>query len=293
MIFAIKPFEIHDGDGIRTTVFFKGCPLKCKWCHNPESFEFQKEILYDDSLCKGCMKCVSLCEANFIKENHHVFKRENCTLCGKCEEICLNGCFEIMGKELSPEEIANQVLKDEIFMKGSGGGVTFSGGEPLLQIDLCISIAKLLKSHDINIAVDTSGYVPRENLCKIIPYTNTFLFDLKAIDEDVHIECTGVSNKLILENLKFIDSLGVPIEIRYPYVPFMNDNQAEKTIEYVNTLKSVKTIKILPYHDFAKRKYVCLGKKYLAEKISPPDTNQILALLKKLNKKSKYKIVVD
>ena len=293
MIFAIKPFEIHDGDGIRTTVFFKGCPLRCEWCHNPESFEFGKEISYDNTLCKNCMKCVSLCDANITRENRHVFVRENCTLCGKCEEVCFADCFEIMGKDLSPEEIADEILKDEIFMKGSGGGVTFSGGEPLMQIELCLAIAKILKKHDINIAIDTSGYVNRENIEKIMPYTDTFLFDIKAIDEDIHINCTGVSNKQILENLRFIDAVGIPIEIRYPFVPNMNDCEAEKIIEYVNTLNSVKAIKLLPYHDFAKRKYSYLGKKYFTESISPPDKERILLLAENLKKKSKYKIIFD
>lgn len=262
MIFAIKPFEIHDGDGIRTTIFFKGCPLRCKWCHNPESFSYKKEMMYDAELCVSCMRCTSLCSANKIKDEKHIYVREDCVLCGKCEDICPKEAFEISGKEFDAQEIANTVLRDEMFMKGSGGGVTFSGGEPLMQVDLCVEIARLLKERDINIAVDTSGFVSREALYKMIPYTDTFLFDIKAIDEDVHLFCTGVSNKQILENIKYVDSLGIPMEIRYPYVPTMNDSEAEAIGQFVRALKNVKAVRVLPYHDYARRKYACLGMDY-------------------------------
>ena len=292
MIFAIKPFEIHDGDGIRTTVFFKGCHLRCKWCHNPESLSFEKEILFDKELCRNCMKCTSLCTANYIINEEHMFTRQDCTLCGKCEDTCPNNAFEIAGKNLSAKDIAQEVLRDEIFMKRSGGGVTFSGGEPLLQFDFCTELAKILKEHEINIAIDTSGYVKRENIDKMIPYTDTFLFDIKAIDEDVHINCTGVSNKLILGNIKYVDSLGIPMEIRYPFVPSMNDNQAEKVTEFVNTLKSVKAIKILPYHNYAERKYTCLNMRYSLTEIPIPTKSEIAVTLEKMRKISNYTISV-
>jgi pyruvate formate lyase activating enzyme len=259
MIFAIKPFEIHDGDGIRTTVFFKGCPLRCKWCHNPESFTVKKEILFDKALCKNCLRCVALCSANSEQSGKHAFEREKCTVCGKCEEICPAGCYEVAGKDMSAEEIASEVIKDEVFMKKSGGGVTFSGGEPLMQVDLCVEIAKLLKQYEINIAIDTSVYASKDAIDKIIPYTDKFLIDIKAIDENVHKECTGVSNKLILENIKYIDSLGKSMEIRYPYVPGFNDGEAEKISEFVKRLKNVTKVVVLAYHNYAASKYKALG----------------------------------
>ena len=259
MIFAIKPFEIHDGDGIRTTVFFKGCPLRCRWCHNPESLSRKPQILFNKDLCVNCMKCTSLCQANISKDNVHYFLRENCTLCRSCESACPREAFEIAGVDRSAEEITKELLHDEIFMKGSGGGVTFSGGEPLLQVDLCIEIAKRLKERDINIAVDTCGYVPRSAFDKIIPYTDTFLYDVKAYDEDAHIRCTGVSNKIILENLRYIDSLGKRIEVRIPYVPGYNDDQMEKIAELLKTLRCVVGVRILPYHNYARSKYEALG----------------------------------
>ena len=262
MIFAIKPFEIHDGDGIRTTVFFKGCPLRCKWCHNPESFSFQTEILYDADLCRHCLACTSLCNANLAKDGTHVFARENCTACGMCEPHCPHRAFEIVGKEMSAEEIAAEVLRDEIFLKESGGGVTFSGGEPLAQVDLCVNVAKILKERGLHLAIDTCGAVPRDAIEKILPYADAFLFDLKAIDEEVHRFCTGTSNRQILDNLLYLDSLGIPIEIRYPYVPTMNDQEVEKIAQLVKSLKSITCVRVLGYHNYAERKYESLGKSY-------------------------------
>lgn len=282
MIFAIKPFEIHDGDGIRTTVFFKGCPLRCKWCHNPESFSFEKEILFNSELCKNCGICTSLCNANIMQDGKHFFAKDNCTLCGKCENICPACAFEIAGKDMTAEQIANEVLRDELFMKSSGGGVTFSGGEPLMQAELCVDIARILKAHDINIAVDTSGFVKRDAIDKIIPYADTFLFDIKAIDEDVHIACTGVSNKLILENIKYVDSLGIPMEIRYPYIPTMNDDQAEKIAYFVKELKNVKCLRILPYHNYAETKYSCIGFSFVDFPV--PTKPEIFSVLKKMKR---------
>ena len=159
MIFAIKPFEIHDGDGIRTTVFFKGCPLRCKWCHNPESFSMKPEILYDPTRCKNCLRCTSLCEANTAVDGKHIFNKDLCTLCGKCDCDAL----ELCGKEYDMATLTEELLKDSLFFKASGGGVTFSGGEPLLQPTLCTDLAKALKKLGVSVALDTCGCVPREN----------------------------------------------------------------------------------------------------------------------------------
>ncbi len=282
MIFAIKPFEIHDGDGIRTTVFFKGCLLRCKWCHNPESFLFQKEIFFDKTLCKNCMRCTRICDANVTNDNQHQFFRENCILCGKCLSVCPSNAFEILGIEMTAEEIADETLKDEIFMKGSGGGVTFSGGEPLMQVDLCVEIAKILKKKGINIAIDTSGAIPRSSIDKILPYVDTFLFDIKAFNENVHFTCTGVSNRQILDNVLYVDSLGIPIEIRYPYIPTMNDSEVQDIAEFVKELKNVKCIRILPYHNYAQRKYDCLGLSYPSIDVPVPSKEEIDLIVKRM-----------
>ena len=281
-IISFKRFEIHDGDGIRTTLFFKGCPLRCKWCHNPESFSSATQILFDRAVCKDCMRCTALCDANVIRDGKHVFLREKCTLCQKCEQVCPARAFEVVGVTMTAGQITAELVKDEIFMKGSGGGVTFSGGEPLLQPDLCVAIAKLLKERNINIAVDTSGAVCREAIKQVLPYVDTFLFDIKAIDEDVHVACTGVSNRAILENIRYADQMGVPMEIRYPYVPSMNDDQAEKIAQFVKTLKHVKCIRVLPYHNYAQRKYECLDMAFLLPNVPVPSVQEISNVVEKM-----------
>jgi len=275
MIFAIKPFEIHDGDGIRTTVFFKGCPLRCRWCHNPESFSGKKELLYDAALCVHCLQCTGLCEANKAVEGRHVLQREVCTLCGACEAVCPKGALEISGRAALAEEIAAEVLRDELIMKESGGGVTFSGGEPLLQVELCVALAGILKAHGIHIAVDTSGYVSRETMDRILPFVDTFLFDIKAMDEAVHLACTGVSNRQILDNIRYVDSLGVPMEIRYPYVPGMNDGEAQAIADFVATLRHVTHLRVLGYHNMAERKYACLGLSYPLPDVPVPTEEEL------------------
>ena len=267
MIFAIKRFETHDGDGIRTTVFFKGCTLRCVWCHNPESFKTTREISYNSELCKSCGNCEDICEANLFENGKHLFLRENCIFCGECLSACSARAFEIYGDSRTPTEIAEEVLLDEMFFKGSGGGVTFSGGEPLLQADFCVELAKILKAQGINIAIDTCGYVPRAAFEKVMPYVDTFLYDVKAIDPDVHKKCTGKTNELILENLKYIDGCGKNIEIRIPYIPGYNSGEIEKIAEFLSGLKSVVGIRVLPYHKYAEAKYTSLG----IEDLSPED----------------------
>ena len=291
-ILSFKRFEIHDGDGIRTTLFFKGCPLHCKWCHNPESISFQKEKLFDARLCINCMRCTRLCDANIIEDGKHGFLRKNCTLCGRCEAICPQKAFETAGMDLTPREIAEELLKDEVFMKNSGGGVTFSGGEPLLQAELCAQIARLLKENDINIAIDTSAAVSRAAIDAVLPYTDTFLFDIKAMDEDTHIHCTGASNKNILDNIRYVDSTGKQMEIRYPYVPTMNDTEWGGIANFIRSLNHVKIVRILPYHNYADRKYNCLGLAYPLSDIPVPSLAQVSAVAEKMKALGLHNVVV-
>lgn len=281
-ILSFKRFEIHDGDGIRTTLFFKGCPLRCKWCHNPESISQKKEKMFDKTLCVDCMRCTKLCDANIIENNKHIFARENCSLCGRCETVCPKSAFETAGIDLAPREIVAELLKDEIFMKNSGGGVTFSGGEPLMQAELCAEIAMLLKERNINIAIDTSAAVNRTAIDTVLPYADTFLFDIKAISEQVHIDCTEASNKNILDNILYVDSAGKPMEIRYPYVPMMNDGEWESIATFVRQLKNVKAVRILPYHNYADRKYICLGRSYPLPDIPVPSVEQVSLIAEKM-----------
>ena len=238
IITDIKRFAVHDGDGIRTTVFFKGCPMRCIWCHNPEGLTAMPEIARYAHKCIGCGEC----------------KKDGFT-----HENCLGEAQILYGKKVTVEELLPTLLEDREFYENSGGGVTLSGGECLMQADFCAELLKELKKQGIRTAVDTCGFISKKALDMVIPYTDVFLYDVKAYDEDVHIKCTGVSNKQILENLKYLDLTGRDIEIRIPYVPDYNDCQIEKIARFLAPLKNVTKIRVLPYHNYAGSKYEALN----------------------------------
>lgn len=240
LISGIKRMEIHDGDGLRTTVFFKGCPLKCVWCHNPESISSKKQTAFFKNKCIGCGIC----------NNEH-----NEITASKCPSEALVS----YGTEYEPDELVDELLKDEHFFKNGHGGVTLSGGECLAQGDFAIEVAKLLFQKGISVYIDTCGFVKKEIFQEIIPYTDKFLYDIKAIDEDVHIKCTDKTNKVILSNLEYINLQNVPVEIRIPYVPGYNDRQIEKIGKFLTAFKCITAVKVLPYHNFAASRYSALG----------------------------------
>lgn len=259
-IFEIKRFAVHDGDGIRTTVFFKGCPLKCVWCHNPEGIPRKSQLAFYKDKCTLCRACADACPANahIIENNTHFFDRNKCKTCGECSEACLNGALKLYGKEMTINELIPLLLKDKDFYDNSGGGITLSGGECLEQYEFCAGLLKRLKQHDIHTAVDTCGFVLKKAIDAVAPYTDIFLYDLKALSEDVHIKCTGQSNKIILENLKYIDSLGKKTEICIPFVPGYNDGELQYIADFLKTLKNITKVRVLPYHNFAGSKYMAL-----------------------------------
>lgn len=236
-IFEIKRFAVHDGDGIRTTVFFKGCPLRCVWCHNPEGLSPLRQEAFYKHKCIGCGEC----------------KNEGFSV-GKC----LGEARVLYGEEITVDKLFTVLLEDKDFYDNSGGGVTLSGGECLMQADFCAELLKRLQENGVHTAVDTCGFVSKENLDKVIPYTDVFLYDVKAYDENIHIKCAGVSNKQILENLKYLDSIGKDIEIRIPYVPDYNDGQIEKIARFLAPFNNITKIRVLPYHNYAGSKYEAL-----------------------------------
>lgn len=262
-IFEIKRFAVHDGDGIRTTVFFKGCPLRCVWCHNPEGLTFEVQEAFYAHKCIGCEEC----------------KKE-----GFMPDDCLGEARVLYGKTVTVDELLPILLEDKDFYETSGGGVTLSGGECLMQADFCAELLKRLKEHGVHTAVDTCGFVSRNALDKVIPYTDVFLYDIKAYDEDIHIRCTGVSNKQILENLKYLNMLGKKIEIRLPYVPDYNDGQIEKIACFLAPLKNITKIRVLPYHNYAGSKYEALNINVTLPKRLPTDEEikQATETIKKL-----------
>ncbi len=270
-IFEIKRFAVHDGDGIRTTVFFKGCPLKCIWCHNPEGIGFKPQLAYYESKCIGCGECASVCpsSAHKISELGHLFSRDLCIGCGKCAEVCLGNALTFYGKEMTVGELLPLLLEDREFYDNSNGGVTLSGGECLMQADFCAELLKALKEVGIHTAVDTCGFVQKDALDKVMPFTDIFLYDMKAYDDNVHISCTGQSNEIILENLKYIDECGKNIEIRIPYVPGFNKDQIPKIAEFLSKLKNITKVRVLPYHNYAGSKYNSLDMKNTLPNILP------------------------
>jgi len=250
IIFDIERNSFVDGPGIRTTVFFKGCNLKCKWCHNPESQAFKPQMMFYKNKCKGCGKCIEICPN----------QQKNCDLCGKCTFFCPADARSICGKEYTSDEVLKEVLKDKTFYDTSEGGVTFSGGECMLQIDFLEEILKKCKENEIHTAVDTAGNVPFEYFERIMPYTDLFLYDIKCFSENLHIEGTSVSNKQILENLKRLsEKTNGEIIIRIPVISGYNDSleEMQKIADFLKPL-NIKKTELLPYHKMGEHKYIAL-----------------------------------
>ena len=214
--------------------------------------------------------------AHKISETGHKFEREKCVSCGKCEEVCFNDALKLYGKEMSISELMPILLEDRDFYKNSGGGVTLSGGECLMHPEFCEELLKSLKAEGIRTAVDTCGFVSKEALDKVMPHTDVFLYDFKAFDEEVHKKCTGQSNKIILENLKYLDDCGKKIEIRIPYVPEFNDSQLPKIAEILSKFQNITKVRVLPYHNYAGSKYAALNIKNTLPEILPTN-NEIIA----------------
>jgi len=257
LIFNIQRFSLHDGPGIRTVVFFKGCPLRCLWCHNPEGQFLKKEMVFWDERCIGCKTCLNTCPNSAVNDT------EKCLLCGKCVEACPSGAREIAGREMTVEEVMDEIKKDIPFYEESSGGVTFSGGEPLLQKDFLISLLEFCKEKGINTAIETCGYSSWEVLSNVSRLTDLFLFDLKIMDEESHRKFTGVSNNIILENLRKLSSVHKKIIVRIPVIPGVNDNieNINKTADFILSL-GIKEAHLLPFHSAGIEKYRRLRREY-------------------------------
>lgn len=274
-IINIQKFSVHDGPGIRTTVFFKGCPLRCAWCHNPESQSYKKELLFDREKCSGCGYCVKGCTENAVVMSGLTAYTdiEKCILCGSCTDYCMENNREIAGKRYEIEELVKILLQDKIFYDQSGGGVTLSGGEVMTQdMNYIEALCMALKKEDIQIAVDTCGYAPKENFARILPYISVFLYDIKALDDETHKTCTGRSNELILSNLEYLVCQKANINVRIPVIQSVNDNEKSITnlIEYIKNHVGNVDINLLPYHNMGSGKYDKLGKAYPAQGFKVP-----------------------
>lgn len=262
-IFNIQRFSISDGPGIRTTVFFKGCPLNCAWCHNPESKSIATEIFYKPDMCVGCGSCARICANNChtFADSLHTFNREKCDSCGQCANVCYPNALEICGEEKTAEEVMEVVLRDKFFYEESGGGITLSGGEPLMQYDFTLSLLKLAKEQDLHTAIETSGFSSRD-LTILNQHTDLWLYDIKLFSEAEHRKYTGVSNKVIFKNLSLLDSIGANIILRCPIIPNVNmtDEHFNKLAELANNHSSITAIHLEPYHPLGLSKAQQLSK---------------------------------
>jgi pyruvate formate lyase activating enzyme len=259
-------------------VFLKGWPLRCIWCHNPEGLSSEPQLAYYAHKCVGCGECAAVCPrgAHELEDGTHIFHREKCVACGICRDNCPAAALTLYGMEMTVEELLPKLLEDKDFYESSGGGVTLSGGECLVHYDFCRELLKRLKEEGISTAVDTCGMVSREAIDAVIPYTDVFLYDIKAIDESVHIRCTERPNAKIIENIRYISQRGASVEVRIPYVPEYNDGEIEKITRLLSEIKTLVKVRVLPYHNYAGSKYEALGmENNLPERI--PTSEEITA----------------
>ncbi len=288
LVFDIKKYAIHDGPGIRTTVFFKGCPLQCKWCHNPESRKADVEFGFRDNRCLRCGQCVDACphEAISLNGNCPVTDTEVCKLCGECIDVCLAGARQIIGEEVTVGKVMVEVEKDIIFYDQSGGGVTFSGGEPLMQPDFLLALLNQCRQKNIHTAVDTSCYAEKEIIESVAKRADLFLCDLKHMDNEMHERFAGVGNNLILENIRLISQAGKKIIIRIPVIPDFNDDSGniEATGEFAASLEGVGRIDLLPFNRGGIEKSARLTNGIEFMQVETPDTEQMSLIAENLKK---------
>lgn len=263
----IQRFCVHDGPGIRTTVFFQGCPLRCRWCQNPETISIRPVLLYNPELCAGCRSCLDACPQGALSAGEDgllATDPERCTKCGACCDACYFLARKLSSRPMTVDELFENVMRDEVVYKNSGGGLTISGGEPLIYPDFNYELLRRCKEAGVSTAVETAGLVPTEVVERFVPVTSTFLFDLKLFHGDRHREWTGVSNELILKNLQRVTELHDNVVIRVPLIPGVNDTAEEfgAMMDFVSGLRRINGVHILPFHQFGAGKYSLAGMPY-------------------------------
>lgn len=274
VVFDIQKYSIHDGDGIRTTIFFKGCPLRCGWCHNPESQSPAAQLMWHREKCTGCGACMEACPQQAIgrdAQGRITLDRGKCTACGQCAEWCAAAAREVAGRVYPLGELVEEAEKDQMFYEESGGGVTLSGGEVMAAqpFSYVVELMRRLHGHGISVDIDTSGFAPWERFAAVLPYADTFLYDIKAMNPARHREWIGQDNALILENLRRLSAAGARIYLRLPLVGGANDAQADllPILDLLDSGVHVEQINLLPYHNTGKSKYDRLGRAYDGEKL--------------------------
>ena len=282
LIFDIRKFSVHDGPGIRTTVFFKGCPLSCWWCHNPESQSASQEVMLWDSRCIRCGACIPNCPLDAIDRDNGqvVTDRAACIVCSSCMDACAADAREVVGRKMTVDEVMREIERDLPFYDESGGGVTFSGGEPLAQRAFLSELLKRCKALGIHTTLDTSGYTPWKVLDRVRGDVDLFLFDLKLMDDSRHREFTGVPNGLILHNLQALSEHGHRIIVRVPVIPGItdDDDNLRRVALFTSQLPNLERVDILPFHDAANGKYERLGKTNRMPEIQSPSGERMQAI---------------
>lgn len=272
IVFDIQRYSLHDGPGLRTNVFLKGCGLNCRWCSNPEAIQPQPEIAFFDRTCFLCGDCVPVCpDAAISNGNGHIsWNRSKCNQCGRCAEVCSSRSFSLIGREMTAEAVVAEVLRDVAFYNGHGG-LTLTGGEPTMQPEFAEAVLRLSKEEGLHTAMETCGAVRWQNIERLLPYLDLVLFDLKQIDPEVHRQFTGASNTLILDNLRRTAEAGANLVVRVPLIPGFNAERESliAIAEFVQSLQTVHEIHLLAYHTLGKAKYRALGLPYPMEQYPP------------------------
>lgn len=267
LISTVQKYSTKDGPGIRDTVFFKGCPLGCLWCSNPELIRPVPDLLYSREKCERCGTCLSVCPKqalSFDEEGYVWVDHLKCDGCGECVDACPNSALEIAGKFVTVDEVTREVLKDRVFYQTSNGGVTFSGGEPLWQAGFVAQVARNLKKENIHTALDTAGYVGWCRFEEVLPYIDLVLYDIKAADHNLHRQLTGQENDVIVMNAQLLAQQGMPMHVRLVLIPGLNDSDEEirGRMQIVSELSTVQQVDLLPYHRYGIGKYARLGLDY-------------------------------
>jgi pyruvate formate lyase activating enzyme len=282
-VFDIRKYSIHDGPGIRTAVFFKGCPLGCRWCHNPEGRSYHRELILHSARCILCDDCLNVCPNGAIsrKDDAIHINRIRCKSSGECTLVCSAEALQMVGREMNVQQVMKEIESDRVFYEQSGGGVTFTGGEPLSQPRFLVELLSACQTNGLHTSLDTSGFCSWRVLDEVRSFVDLFLYDLKLMDETRHRHWTGVSNKSILTNLRRLSGAGHKIIIRIPLVPGINNDEEnlQQTATFLSTLGHVPQVELLPYHNIAEAKYAGLGMSYDMDKIHPLSNDQMHAFV--------------